>query len=49
MKYVTPKYENATIETKDLLTASTDKFEIQRDEKDECKGNVVMNALDIFK
>lgn len=49
MKYVTPKYENAIIETKDIITASTDKFEIQRDEKDEGKGNVVMNALDIFK
>ncbi len=48
MKYVTPKYENATIETKNILTASTDKFEIEHDQSTEGKGNVIINALDIF-
>lgn len=47
MKYVTPKYENAIIETKDIITASTVKFEIEQN--DNGSGNVIMNALDIFK
>ena len=42
-------YENAIIETKDIITASTDKFEIQNDNNIEGKGNIIMNALDIFK
>ena len=48
MKYVTPKYENAAFETKDVLTASTDKFEIQHDPQEKGKGNIIMNALDLF-
>ncbi len=46
MKYLAPEYENASIEAKDIITASTDKFEIQRDHND--KGNIIINALDIF-
>lgn len=49
MEYITPKYENAIIETKDIITASTNKFEIQNDNNIEGKGNIIMNALDIFK
>ena len=48
MKYVTPKYENAIIETKDVITSSvtSNKFEIEQE--DNGKGNVIMNALDLF-
>ena len=46
MKYLAPEYENASIETKDIITASTDKFEIQHDHND--KGNIIIKALDIF-
>ena len=51
MKYIAPKYENALIETKDIITSSvtSNKFEIQRDDNDEGKGNVIMNALDLFR
>ena len=48
MKYITPEYNNTIVEAKDVITGSTDKFEIQRDEKDEGKGNVIINASDIF-
>lgn len=48
MKYVTPKYENAIIETKDIITASNDKFEIQHDNSIEGKGNVIMDASNLF-
>ena len=49
MKYVTPRYENAFVEAKDIVTASTDKFDIQHDQSTKGKGNIIMNALDIFK
>ena len=48
MKYTKPKYEKIIIITKDVLTASTDKFEIQHDPQEKGKGNIIMNALDIF-
>ena len=48
MKYVTPKYESVIIETKDVITSSvtSNKFEIEQE--DNGKGNVIMNALDLF-
>lgn len=49
MKYITPKYENASILAKDIITASKGKFEIQNDNNIEGKGNIIMNAIDIFK
>ena len=50
MKYVTPKYEVALIETEDILTASsgqTANYEIEQ--KDDGSGNVIMNAFDLFR
>ena len=49
MKYVSPKYESILIETKDVITASvtSNKFEIEQE--DNGKGNVIMNALDLFR
>ncbi len=50
MKYATPKYETAVIETEDILTASSNqasKYEIVQN--DDRSGNVIMNALDLFK
>ena len=49
MKYATPKYESVIIETKDVITSSTtsNKFEIEQE--DNGKGNVIMNALDLFR
>ena len=50
MKYVTPKYEMALIETEDILTASlgqTSKYEIEQ--KDDGIGNIIMNAFDFFR
>ena len=49
MKYATPKYESVLIETKDIITASgtSNKFEIEQE--DNGKGNVIMNALDLFR
>ena len=46
MKYVPPKYERAFIKTQDVLTASTNRFEIKQNENG--TGNVIMNALDLF-
>ena len=47
MKYVTPRYEQTVIETKDILTASSEKYEIEQNHNG--SGNVIMNALDIFR
>ena len=47
MKYVTPKYEVAIIETEDILTASSEKYEIEQ--KDDGSGNIIMNAFDLFR
>ncbi len=47
MKYVTPKYEALFLGAKNILTASNDKYEIEQNENG--SGNVIMNALDIFK
>ena len=49
MKYATPKYENVLIEAKDVITSSTasNKFEIEQE--DNGKGNVIMDAINIFR
>ena len=49
MKYVSPKYESVLLETKDVITSSvtSNKFEIEQE--DNGKGNVIMNALDLFR
>jgi len=50
MKYATPKYEMAVIETEDILTASTGQtanYEIEQ--KDDGSGNIIMNAFDLFR
>ena len=47
MKYVTPQIEIVTIETKDVVTASSEKFEVEKN--NDGSGNVVLNALDLFR
>ena len=50
MKYIAPKYEMALIETEDILTASsgqTANYEIEQ--KDDGSGNIIMDALNIFR
>lgn len=47
MKYVTPKYEAVIVETKDVIAASVDKYEIEQNENG--SGNVIISAFDIFK
>ena len=49
MKYLTPKYENDIVEAKDIITASSDMFEIQHDPSEDGKGNIIMKAFDLFK
>ena len=48
MKYATPKYESVLMETKDVITSSTtsNKFEIEKE--DNGKGNVIINASNLF-
>ena len=48
MKYVSPKYESVLIETKDVITSSTtsNKFEIEKE--NDGKGNVIINASNLF-
>lgn len=47
MKYVVPTIELANIETKDILASSVEKYEVEK--KNDGSGNVIMNALDIFR
>ena len=47
MKYVAPRYEQTNVEIKDIITASSDKYEIEQN--DNGSGNVIMKALDIFR
>ena len=47
MKYITPKIEISVIETEDILTASSEKYEIEKN--DDGSGNVIMNAFDLFR
>ncbi|MBO5439235.1 MAG: hypothetical protein J6A53_01100 [Clostridia bacterium] len=47
MKYVVPTIELANIETKDILASSVEKYEVEKN--NDGSGNVIMNALDIFR
>ena len=47
MKYIAPRYEQTNVETKDIITASSDKYEIEQN--DDRSGSVIMKALDLFK
>ena len=47
MKYIAPKYEVGIVETKDILTASSEKYDIEKN--DDGSGNVIMNAFDLFR
>ncbi len=47
MKYIAPKYEFATLETNDIITASTDKYEVENN--NDGSGSVIMNAFDLFR
>ena len=46
MKYITPKYEIATLEVNDIITASSDKYEVKTN--DDGSGSVIMNAYNLF-
>ena len=46
MKYLAQKYKIATLEASDIITASSDKYEVKTN--DDGSGSVVMNAFDIF-
>ena len=47
MKYIAPKYEVGTIEVKDIITASSDKYEVKTN--DDGSGSVIMNASNLFR
>ena len=47
MKYITPKYEISVVETEDILTASSEKYEIKKN--DDGSGSIIMDALSIFR
>ena len=46
MKYTAPKYESAVVEAVDILTASSEKYEV---EQNNGTGKIKMNAFDLFK
>ena len=48
MKYIAPKYESVIIETKDVITVSStsNKYEIEKE--NDSKGNVIINASNLF-
>ena len=45
MKYITPKYEAVIIEATEFITASSDSYEI---EKDNTNGHIIIKASNIF-
>ena len=45
MKYVTPKYEMAVIETEDILTASSNGYEISKTDAGEGKLQLDFSKL----
>ena len=47
MKYTSPKIELSMLETKDIITTSSDKFEVE--ENGNGKGKVSFKASDLFK
>ena len=46
MKYVTPKYEIAVIETEDILTASSEKYEIEQN--NDGSGDILIDMGKLF-
>ena len=49
MKYVSPRYEIAVVETEDILTPSAQAPKYEVVHKAGGEGNVIMNALDLFR
>ena len=49
MKYITPKYESVIIEAKDVITSSTASNKYEIEQEDNGKGNVIMDAINIFR
>ena len=50
MKYVTPKYEIAIIETEDIITASgTQSANYEIENNNDGTGNIIVDALSIFR
>ena len=47
MKYIAPKYEVSVVEAVDILTASSEKYEVEQN--NDGSGNVIMNAFDLFR
>ena len=47
MKYVAPRYEKTIVETEDILTASSEKYEIKKN--NDGSGSIIMDALSIFR
>ena len=49
MRYVSPKYEKTIFETEDVLLLSTIiNIEIEEDEENGDKGNIFVDAEDLF-
>ena len=47
MKYVEPKYEKHALNTDEIMSTSSEKYEIKEEENG--TGSVIMNAFDLFK
>ena len=47
MKYVTPTFEIAVIETEAILTASPEKYEVENN--NDGSGNIIFDALNLFR
>ena len=49
MRYVSPKYDKTVFETEDvLLLSNIINIEIEEDEENGNKGNIIVDAEDIF-
>ena len=46
MKYIAPEYKSLILETKEIITSSTDKFEIVHESENE--GDVIFSVSNIF-
>ena len=47
MKYVTPRYEQVAVEIKDIITASSDKYEVEQNNNG--SGKITLKASDLFR
>ena len=47
MKYTMPKYEIASVETEDILTASSLKYKVEKN--DDGSGKVTVTTFDLFR